>query len=105
MGPRKKSKKVRAVWDRRRYKERREEALRLMGNKCAWCGSLDALEIDHIVPREVSGRPRAANWHTLGKARFLEEVKQCQLLCHDCHKRKTDDMDPEVRFGQSADVP
>lgn len=53
--------------------------------QCAACGSTDQLELDHVEPeRKVSHR--IWSWSV---ERREEELKKCQVLCHDCHSNKT----------------
>lgn len=62
---------------------------------CAKCGSKGAgrrLELDHIIPRYLSGRPRKpllkgkTSWMQALYYRFHPNV---QVLCHTCHLVKT----------------
>jgi hypothetical protein len=70
-----------------RYHERRAEALALLGGKCAKCGTTDDLQIDHIDPAtktmSISGM-----W-SCSYERYLRELKLCQLLCREHHRKKT----------------
>lgn len=57
----------------------------LKDKKCAKCGSVNRLEIDHINPKEK-------NTHVIwlwSEERRQEELKKCQVLCYHCHKLKT----------------
>lgn len=55
------------------------------GKTCAHCGSTDRLELDHIDPAEkTSHRIWSWSWK-----RILDEASKCQILCSDCHRRKT----------------
>ena len=72
---------------KRRYYERRNYALNLLGNECAECGSKDNLEIDHTD--KYSKTLDIAKMWSVNKQRFLAELSLCQLLCTDCHKAKT----------------
>jgi 5-methylcytosine-specific restriction endonuclease McrA len=85
---------------RQRAKARREKVraelqtnlLKYLSDKrCVKCGENDpvVLEFDHLRPAEKSfGIARAISngmkWSTI-----LEEIKKCQILCANCHKRKT----------------
>jgi hypothetical protein len=71
----------------RRYHERRQYAIRLLGGKCVKCGGQLNLEIDHIDPKEKSfglGKLWSVSWE-----RFEAELKKCQLLCKEHHIDKT----------------
>lgn len=46
----------------------------LQGHRCAWCGELELLDIDHIVPASLGGEPTLEN---------------AQGLCPTCHRWKT----------------
>lgn len=71
----------------KRYYERRKYAIEQLGSRCAECGSTDQLEIDHIDPKKKSfdvGKLWSTAW-----ARFIAELKKCQLLCDTHHNDKT----------------
>lgn len=75
------------VYQLKKYHRWRAEARELLGGKCADCGSgEDDLQFDHVDPATKSFalgsyRPSRAEWDA--------EVAKCQLLCGDCHKKKT----------------
>src|SRR5262249_42059500 len=82
--------------DQRRYRAIRQEIVSLLGGACAVCGSpeTELLEIDHV--NSDGHRERAA----FGNGRFmyskiLLQLKndpnsgRYQLLCFNCHQRKT----------------
>ena len=50
-------------------------------------GGRSNLEFDHINPKEVDFR--IAGNAALSRKRLLPEIMKCQLLCRDCHRRKT----------------
>jgi 5-methylcytosine-specific restriction endonuclease McrA len=62
---------------------------------CAQCGSTDRLEVDHVDPGAKSMEP-AAIW-SLSAAKREAELAKCQVLCHDCHARKSA---TEAAFGE-----
>ena len=70
------------------YDKQRNTAIALLGDKCFQCNSKNNLEFDHVDWRtkmcEISTLLAAEN-----RARLTEELTKCQLLCHDCHVRKT----------------
>lgn len=70
-----------------RYRERRQIAYEILGNKCAKCGETENLEIDHIN-RLDKVFDFSKLWN-IALEKFKTELKKCQLLCKDCHKRKT----------------
>jgi hypothetical protein len=64
-------------------KRRRQEWLASNG-PCP-CGSSDRLEVDHKDP-SLKVTHRIWTW---SKARRDVELAKCQVLCHDCHWKKT----------------
>lgn len=73
-----------------RRRTRRLELLKLLGNSCIKCGctDIDLLDIDHINPLyktiRLSGKGLDGNWE-----KILNEIKNCQILCKNCHKIKS----------------
>lgn len=57
-----------------------------LGDCCCQCGSKDRLEFDHIDPEHKTTRtpPQA-----MGKELVDKEIPNLQVLCHECHQRKT----------------
>lgn len=74
-------------YQRRRYEERMYSAKEKFGGQCKECGSTENLQFDHIDPElkfmSVSLMTR------LTQAKFDAELEKCQLLCFDCHMKKT----------------
>lgn len=67
---------------------------------CAWCGEKDpvVLDCDHIDPSTKDDRLRArlgqrakVKWglSALSWADLEAELAKCQVLCANCHRRKT----------------
>lgn len=85
------------LYMRKRYRERRQLALTLLGGKCKECGSKTRLEVDHIDHAKKT--MRFERMAACGMVRFLMELKLCQLLCSKCHTKKTveDDLGRELR--------
>jgi 5-methylcytosine-specific restriction endonuclease McrA len=52
---------------------------------CTQCGSTEKLELDHI---EQKGKVTSSIW-SWSKVMREKELAKCQVLCHDCHKKKT----------------
>lgn len=73
---------------RNRRRERREFLIEKAGNKCKKCNSKENLEFDHRDKKEklfnLSGFNLDKKWDII-----LDEYKKCDLLCFDCHKKKT----------------
>ncbi len=73
---------------RKRYHKRRQDAISSLGGKCTGCGSSESLEFDHVDPTTktfaISKRLHGLPWEKIKK-----ELELCQLLCRDCHGKKT----------------
>ena len=71
-----------------RHEAERILAYNILGNQCVICGNKDSwvLEIDHIIPlrNEKIHRGRTTYDEILNG-----NLKNVQLLCANCHKRKT----------------
>lgn len=84
----------------RRYHARRKLVIETLGGQCSACGSTHLLEVDH-KSREGKGLNISQcitwNWNTL-----LEELKKCQLLCYDCHLKKTALENTKTTHGRRA---
>ncbi len=67
--------------------KRRQLGFRILGRQCIKCGSTERLEFDHIDPntKEIN---ISALMHA-PKAVFMKELLKCQVLCKDCHRKKT----------------
>lgn len=64
---------------------------------CAFCGSWDRLEVDHVDPAQ---KVEHKVW-TWSKERRDAELAKCRTLCHDCHKshsrqQQIDDRAPQI---------
>ena len=66
---------------------KKQKAIKLLGGKCIKCNSIKRLEIDHIDPKTKSFE--IASLWSRSWTKTLEELKKCQLLCHQCHTKKT----------------
>jgi hypothetical protein len=55
------------------------------GKSCVRCGSVERLELDHIDP---ALKVASSIW-TWALTKRLDEIKKCQILCHECHKQKS----------------
>jgi 5-methylcytosine-specific restriction endonuclease McrA len=86
-----------------RYEQRRAEALEALGGKCVRCGTIENLEMDHIVAAEKSFS--ISKLWSVSKERFEEELTKCQLLCSKCHLEKSfasGDIPPKATHGSHA---
>ena len=69
------------------YKRKRDEMIEMLGGSCAECGSMERLEIDHIDRDKKQINISAVHSHKQDDRE--KELKNCQVLCKDCHVRKT----------------
>ncbi len=77
-------KHMRNVYETQRKARLRNQWL-LANGPCKACGSTIALEVDHIDPRQKVSH-RIWGWC---KEKREAELAKCQVLCGDCHLRKT----------------
>jgi 5-methylcytosine-specific restriction endonuclease McrA len=82
------TKAERRAYDRQRYHRRRNLILEILGNKCALCSATETLEIDHKI--KTSKAFDIGKVWTKPMSEIVVELKKCQLLCKDCHKKKSD---------------
>ena len=83
-----------------RYHKQREEAIRLLGGKCVWCGSKNRLNIDHI---DVGLKKLNMARQYCNKDKYFEELEKCQLLCDDCHIEKSKNEIKEMKLRYWSD--
>lgn len=79
-----KLKQVKNNYQNQWLKDRRNAWLKENG-PCKHCGSWENLEVDHIDPAQKVTH-RVWSWR---EERRLVELAKCQVLCHDCHEKKT----------------
>lgn len=65
----------------------RQELVLYLGGSCVVCQATDQLELDHKNPQTKSFT--IASGLDKPKDVLLAEVNKCQLLCKDCHLKKT----------------
>lgn len=71
----------------KRYSDRRQMAIEMLGSRCVQCESVEDLEFDHI-DRSQKSFDVSRIW--LGRFdRLKQEIEKCQLLCSSCHQEKT----------------
>lgn len=91
----------RRAFFREKYAERCKRAIEFLGGKCAVCGETEKLEFDHTIPEEknftVTKKLNNGPWE-----RLEEELRLCQLLCHDCHKEKNKVDNGEAQHGTAS---
>ena len=71
----------------RHYYSRKSLYVEKLGGVCTNCGASEDLEFDHIDPDSKSFT--IGNKVRLDLDTVLEELKKCQLLCNDCHLKKS----------------
>lgn len=72
-----------------RRKKMKEEAIILLGGKCADCGikyHRDVYDFHHINPANKLGDPGAMMQRS--RKVFFEEISKCILLCANCHRQR-----------------
>lgn len=74
-------------YQRRWMRERRQAWIDSQGGCCRRCGSTESLEVDHIDPSMKTMQPREI-WSRTESA-VAVELANCQVLCSDCHAKKT----------------
>ena len=62
----------------------------LSGKECKECKEKDieVFEFDHTDPKEKKHNVSEMVWHYSWK-KILQEIEKCQILCANCHRRKT----------------
>lgn len=70
-----------------RYHTIRQQMVDYLGGKCAHCGSVEDLEIDHKDPALKTMQVERMCY--VSKANRQDELDRCQLLCEQCHTQKT----------------
>lgn len=81
------SKEKHRIYNLEYYHEKRKKLVQALGGRCCLCGSVDNLEFDHIDSR--SKRFGISAYVQRGDKTLLPELTKCQLLCHDCHVKKS----------------
>lgn len=76
------------IYRRKRYKRIMQEIIIFLGGKCIQCGSKEKLETDHI-DRKTKLFNISTGIETESLKALWKEVKKCQLLCNNCHTKKS----------------
>lgn len=66
---------------------RRAKYIAMLGGQCKGCGSTENLQFDHINKHDK--KLDIAHSIDANEEVLLDEIKKCQLLCPDCHLKKT----------------
>ena len=69
---------------------RRSKAKSYLGEECRYCGKDDTLEFDHIDKSTKEYEISVGIAQHIAWDKLVIELDKCQLLCHDCHKEKSD---------------
>jgi hypothetical protein len=77
-------KEYQRLWYQRVAKKRRQQWFEDNG-PCRQCGSTNDLQLDHV---DVFTKVSHSVW-SWSKQRRDEELKKCQVLCKDCHDKKS----------------
>jgi len=72
---------------KKRWSNRRQEAIEYLGGKCVKCGSTEELEFDHLS--KTSKEFTLADFGSKNEEDFHKELKKCRLLCKPCHYERT----------------
>jgi hypothetical protein len=72
---------------RQRYHSKRQKAIDALGGKCVHCGNTKNLHLDHIDKKKKT--MRASDIHSTNDKKVEKEMQNLQLLCENCHKKKT----------------
>lgn len=71
---------------------KKKEVVALLGGKCVACGLVDehyVYDIDHIDRRDKTFSPSSFISRRDKKLWMKEVLEKCQLLCANCHRKKT----------------
>lgn len=71
----------------KRWEKRRIAAIKQLGGKCISCGSVENLQFDHKDAKDKSFA--ISKNSSMKESIWQEELKKCQLLCQDCHIKKS----------------
>jgi 5-methylcytosine-specific restriction endonuclease McrA len=71
-----------------RYRNKMKELRELLGGKCSQCSSTEELQFDHVNPDSKHASISRLITNS-SKADVLKELTHCQLLCKQCHLKKT----------------
>lgn len=74
-------------YQKKRYHQRKKDAIKSLGGKCSSCGTTRGLELDHKKPGTKSFT--ITKLWSVPDDEFNKEVRKCRLLCKSCHKKNT----------------
>lgn len=63
----------------------------LLSSKCKYCGESDirCLEFHHRNPKKKKFKISEATGRGLSLKTIVKEIKKCDILCANCHKKRT----------------
>lgn len=75
-----------------RYRARLKDLVMSLKTACIDCGETDkrCLDFHHRDP-DTKDRNVSATWLTWGKERILAEIAKCDVICANCHRKRTFD--------------
>ena len=76
------------AYHKKLYNKLRRQFIVLLGKKCVRCGETKKLEFDHIDYRDKKFNV-ASGFLRYPLPVILREIAKCQLLCRDCHEKKS----------------
>lgn len=84
----------------RRWVAKRKSQWIKANRPCAWCGSWESPQVDHID----QGTKVSHNVWTWSESRREAELAKCQVLCEDCHKEKSRNEHPKGEDTHTATI-
>jgi hypothetical protein len=61
-----------------------------------------AMDFDHVQGSKVTGIAQMWSW---GRARVIEEINKCALVCANCHRERTQARRVQLRCPQAHESP
>lgn len=85
-------------YQREWMRDRRQQWIQENG-PCRHCGTWESLEVDHIDPK-LKTMQAASLWSRRKEIRD-KELANCQVLCKECHLKKTLSERPPLKHGST----
>ena len=76
----------------RRKKDLMEFVISLKQGPCVDCGVKYphyVMDFDHISGTKIENINRMIHIHSYSKNKILEEINKCDLVCSNCHRKRT----------------
>ena len=77
-------------YTKQNYHKRRNQLIEQMGGKCVRCGNTEELEFDHIDKHTKTAKVTSLLASSSLQS-AIDEAQKCQLLCRQCHIKKTNE--------------